>query len=137
VWREGTVHSFADIRRVLEAVASAMARAGYVEKEQFAVRLALDEALINAHKHGHQGDWSPAIAVRFSVRSEGVMIAVEDQGPGFNPEEVPDPRAPENLERPSGRGLLLMRLYMTRVWHNARGNCVHLCKDRARASPCP
>ncbi len=56
--------------------------------------------------------------------------SIEDQGRGFQPEEVPDPFAPENLERPSGRGLVLMRNYMTSVRYNAAGNRVTMCRQR-------
>jgi anti-sigma regulatory factor (Ser/Thr protein kinase) len=55
---------------------------------------------------------------------------VEDEGPGFDPALVPDPLGPENLERPSGRGLLIMRTYLSGVCHNERGNTICLCKHR-------
>ena len=56
------------------------------------------------------------------------MIA--DEGAGFDPCEVPDPTAPENLERPCGRGIMLMRHYMTTVAYNQRGNVVSMSKLR-------
>jgi serine/threonine-protein kinase RsbW len=62
-----------------------------------------------------------------------VRVVVADQGPGFDPCQVPDARADENLERPCGRGLLLMRSYMTRVRFNGRGNVVALFKERSAA----
>ena len=105
-------------------------RAGFPEKEIFAMHLALEEAIVNANKHGHQGDWTLPLAVHYCVSADGVVAQVEDQGPGFAPAEVADPLAPENLERASGRGLLLMRSYMSDVCHNERGNCVCLCKRR-------
>jgi len=58
-------------------------------------------------------------------------VKVEDEGDGFNPSNVPDPREPEYRERPGGRGLLLMHNYMTWVRHNERGNCVTMCKGRS------
>ena len=63
---------------------------------------------------------------------DSVLAEVEDEGPGFKPEEVPDPLALENLERSSGRGLFLMRSYMTWVRHNERGNEVTMIR-RAEA----
>ena len=62
---------------------------------------------------------------------QGVWLEVEDEGPGFDPRAVPDPREPENLERPGGRGLLLMRRYLTRVAHLDRGNRVVLFRERS------
>jgi serine/threonine-protein kinase RsbW len=64
--------------------------------------------------------------VEYSVNDERVRVAVEDHGPGFSPDTVPDPTLDENLEAPSGRGLVLMRAYMTRIWHNETGNRVEM-----------
>jgi serine/threonine-protein kinase RsbW len=131
VWRHDTVQDVADIARVIEVITGAMAGANYPAKEISRVHLALEEAIVNAHKHGHEGDWSKPVTVRFYVSSEGMVAEVEDQGPGFDPTKVPDPLAPENLERPSGRGLLLMRSYLSGVCHNERGNTICLCKHRS------
>ena len=108
-----------------------MARAGYGDRDIFGVRLALEEALVNAMRHGHRGDTTKAVAVRVCVDAAQVFAEVADEGPGFNPALVPDPLAPENLERPSGRGVFLMRHYMTSVCFNERGNCVTLSKQKS------
>jgi serine/threonine-protein kinase RsbW len=110
-----------------------MAAAGYAAQDQFAVRLALDEALANAIKHGHRGDARKRVDVRYRVGPAEVRVEVHDQGPGFDPARVPDPLAADNVERASGRGLLLMRSYMTWVRHNERGNGVTLCRLRSAA----
>jgi serine/threonine-protein kinase RsbW len=133
-WHQEVVRSPADVGRALDAITAAVAGAGHTRKDAFAVRLALEEAIVNAHKHGHREDWGVPIAVRYWVGA-GVVAQVEDQGPGFDPGQVPDPTAPENLERSTGRGLLLMRAYMTLVCHSRRGNCVCLCRDRPLAAP--
>jgi serine/threonine-protein kinase RsbW len=129
-WRLRTLHSRPEIVPFIEELVQEMERAGFSRKESFAVRLALEEALVNAIKHGHREDTSKEVRVRHHVTETCVLVEVEDQGPGFRPEEVPDPLALENLERSSGRGLLLMRNYMTWVRHNAAGTCVTLCKRR-------
>jgi serine/threonine-protein kinase RsbW len=116
---------------VLNTVGAAMAAQGYPERDIFAVRLALEEALVNALKHGNGGDPALVVRVRCSVGPRGLVAAVRDQGKGFDPDRVPDPLAPENQDRPCGRGLLLMRHYMTRVRFNRRGNGVILCKRRS------
>jgi serine/threonine-protein kinase RsbW len=107
--------------------------AGFTERDVFGVRLALEEAIVNALRHGHRGDPTKSVRVRCLVSPDRILAEVEDQGPGFDPEQVPDPLAPENLERPSGRGLFLMRTYMTWIRFNARGNHVTMCKCRSAA----
>jgi serine/threonine-protein kinase RsbW len=129
-WHETRVQSYAEVEPTLIAVVVELAAAGYSEKDQFAVRLALDEALANGVKHGNRQDPAKWVTFRYLVTPETVLAEVEDQGAGFDPDEVPDPLAPENLERASGRGLFLMRIYMTWVRHNERGNRVTLCKQR-------
>jgi serine/threonine-protein kinase RsbW len=129
-WTREELHTTAEAERVLERVHAALEQEGYAEKERFGVRLALEEAVVNAVKHGHQGDPSKTVRVRFRVTPASVTVVIEDEGPGFNPADVPDPLAPENLEKSCGRGLLLMRSYMTWVRHNAAGNRVTMCKTR-------
>jgi serine/threonine-protein kinase RsbW len=124
------VHARAEIIPIVDGVAEAMTEEGYPDKDVFAVRLALEEALINAIKHGNQDDPSREVGIRYRVGSERVLAEIEDEGKGFDPDRVPDPLAPENLEKTSGRGLLLIRAYMTSVKYNHRGNRVVLAKDR-------
>ncbi len=134
-WCRKQVHSFAEMTRLLRAIADAMSAAGLSEDDIYALHLALQEAILNANKHGHQGNWSRPIQVHYFVSPAGVLAEIEDQGPGFEPSQVPDPLAPENLERPGGRGLLMMRTFMSGVCHNERGNCVCLCKRHPRVPP--
>jgi serine/threonine-protein kinase RsbW len=116
---------------VIDAVSDAMSAAGYPHPDLFAVRLALAEALANAVKHGHRGDSTQPVRVSYRVGSAYVTAEVEDRGEGFDPFQVDDPCTPENLERPSGRGLLMMRHLMTCVRFNEQGNCVTLCRCRS------
>jgi serine/threonine-protein kinase RsbW len=106
----------------------------YSDRDVFGVRLALEEALVNAIKHGNQMDPAKSVRVFCRVNSGGIRIEIEDQGAGFVLEEVPDPTTDENLERPSGRGIMLMRAFMTSVNFNDRGNCVILEKARVENS---
>ena len=112
---------------VIEAVVTVMAERGYPPKDIFGTRLALEEAICNAIKHGHQTDPTKVVEVRYVIRADHFLVAVEDQGPGFDPLQVRDATTPENLERPCGRGLLLMRHYAAWVRHNPEGNCVTFC----------
>jgi len=116
-------------RAELEDAASAIVKAaeqhGYPQASCFALRLAVEEALSNAFRHGHR-DLEPDadIGLAWEASPERITIVVEDQGPGFDPETLPDPTAEENIEKPSGRGLLLIRAYMSRIDFNDTGNRV-------------
>lgn len=116
--------------QAINDVIAAMTRMEYCQDDIFAVHLALEEAIVNALKHGNQNDRTKQVRIDCEVAQPHVQARIEDEGGGFVPSQVPDPTAPENLERPSGRGLMLMRLYMTSVHFNRRGNCVTLCKNR-------
>jgi serine/threonine-protein kinase RsbW len=130
-WQHRTIGSMAEVPRVLEAVAAAMSAAGYADRDTFGMRLALDEALANAVQHGHRGDPTRRVEVRYRITAAEALAQVEDQGEGFDPQRVPDPRLPENREQPGGRGLLLMRAYLSWVRYNNRGNAVTLCQRRS------
>ena len=85
--------------------------------------LTVSEAVTNGIKHGNE--LTPEKEVYLNVmlsNSNHLQIKVEDQGDGFNPEEVPDPLAEENLLKPSGRGVYLMKEYADQVSYNAKGN---------------
>ncbi len=98
------------------------------EKDVFGIRLALEEALVNAIKHGNQLDRTKKVFVSYTIEANHFQIVIRDEGPGFDPEDVPDPTAVENLERPCGRGLMLMRYYMTDVRYLGSGNVVSMSK---------
>ena len=109
-------------------IETALAAAAFGERDVFAVKLALEEALVNAIKHGNKLDPKKKVHIRYTVSPNRIDIRIVDEGPGFNPDDVPDPTAPENLERPCGRGLLLMRHYMTEVEYSDSGRAVQMCK---------
>lgn len=129
-WRHLSLRCRDEVVPTIEAIIAALEEADFSRKESFAVRLALEEAIVNAIKHGHRGDSSKQVRVRYCLTPGCLLAEVEDEGPGFRPEDVPDPLTPENLERDCGRGLLLMRNYMTWVRYNSTGTCVTLCKRR-------
>jgi len=130
-WERVWIRSALELGTVLDAVTAAMAAEGYPENDVFGMRLALEEAIVNAIKHGHRDDPSLRVRVSHRVNFRRAVVQIEDQGPGFDPHQVADPCAPENLDRPRGRGLLLMRHYATWLRYNERGNCVALCKYRS------
>jgi serine/threonine-protein kinase RsbW len=120
----------AEARRVQEEIEQFLRRYQFSDRDVFAVRLALEEALINAIKHGNQMDRTKNVRVAFRLSSDRFEIRIDDEGSGFNPEDVPDPTAVENLERPCGRGIMLMRHYMSTVSYIGRGNSVAMTKLR-------
>jgi serine/threonine-protein kinase RsbW len=120
----------AEARRVQEAIEEALLAHHYTAHEIFSIKLALEEALVNAIKHGNQMDRSKTVQVAYRVAPDRFDVLVADQGPGFDPADVPDPTAVENLERPSGRGVMLMKHYMNEVGYNECGNSVYMTKYR-------
>lgn len=110
-------------------------RGGYSQQALFAIRLALDEALVNAVKHGNKLDPDKTVTVEYSVTPDAVTITVEDQGEGFKPADLADPTDEQHLARPNGRGVMLINAYMTEVSYNDKGNRVTLVKTRACQRP--
>jgi serine/threonine-protein kinase RsbW len=131
-WVIEHVHTLHDMQRCMSRILAAMQDAGFAPKEVFGARLSLEEAIVNAIKHGHRNDTSKRVEVRFQVTDRQMLIEIRDQGPGFDPDGLPDPLAPQNLERPGGRGVFLIRQYMTWVQFNETGNAVTLCKIKGR-----
>lgn len=118
------------IEELEDRILTQVERFGYPKSSRFAIKLALEEAITNAFHHGHKGRPGLTIAVSFSVTRSVVRLVIEDQGPGFKPDHVPDPTLDENIANPSGRGIMLMRAYMTEVRHNQAGNRVELIYRR-------
>jgi serine/threonine-protein kinase RsbW len=116
---------------MIEALIATMKQRDYCERDTFEMSLVMEEALINALKHGNKQNPMKDAWVRWSVDPRRVLVIVEDEGDGFDPTCIPDPTKPENLERPSGRGLFLMRCYTDWMRFNKRGNRVALCKRRS------
>jgi serine/threonine-protein kinase RsbW len=116
-------------RRVQDRI-EAVVKTAFAEHEAFAVKMAVEEALVNAIKHGNQMDPDKSVRVAYTLRPDRFDVRITDEGPGFNPDDVPDPTAPENLERPCGRGLLLIRYYMTAVTFQDDGRTIAMHKRR-------
>ncbi len=104
----------------------------FSQEDIFAVHLAMEEALINAIKHGNKMDPKKEVKVNYSVSPDKVEISMTDEGEGFNPEIVPDPRQGKNLYKNDGRGLLLMQSYMDEVEYNKRGNSVRMVRYKEK-----
>jgi len=121
----------AQVRRLQDEIESALQNSQFPDSDLFAVKLAVEEALVNAIKHGNQLDPEKTVEVNYSVDAERFRIRIKDQGAGFDPGELPDPTADDFLERPCGRGVLLIRSFMTSVDYLGNGNEVVMTKDRS------
>jgi serine/threonine-protein kinase RsbW len=116
---------------VQERIVQRLEELRYSSRDVFGVRLALEEALVNAIKHGNHMDPEKSVRIECEISEDFVRVVIEDQGAGFKPENVPDPTQEENLERPCGRGIMLMRAFMSHVEYQGRGNVLVLEKRRA------
>lgn len=119
------------VAEVREQILAQMEANNFSREDVFAVHLALEEAFLNAFKHGNKMDPTKKIKVEYSVSSDKVEISMTDEGDGFDPNVVPDPRCGENLYKIEGRGLLLIRSYMDTVEFNEWGNSVHMIKHKS------
>ena len=120
--------SFYAIKQAERHVLDETCRCGYAESDAFAIRLAVVEALNNAVRHGNCCDPAKKVCIYIDVDENRAEITVTDEGAGFDPKTVPDPTVDENLEKPCGRGIMLMHAYMDEVNFNERGNSVRLVK---------
>lgn len=120
-----------EARQLEERLLREVARFGYDEADTFAIKLALEEGLVNAIKHGNQYDQTKSVHVTRQIDEYQAVFTITDEGPGFRLAEVPDPTADENIERPCGRGLMLIQAFMDEVEYSKTGNQVRLVKRRS------
>jgi len=117
--------------RLIAEVMDVVRTESWNDKDLFAIELALEESLTNAVKHGNKSD--PAKKVRFDCKlsPEKLYVRIEDEGNGFDPGSLADPRDPANQMTASGRGVLLVRHFTSRVKWNDKGNVIEFEKDRS------
>jgi serine/threonine-protein kinase RsbW len=132
-WRRESIRESRDAAPLISVICDAVANAGFLSQDLFAVRIALEEAISNAIVHGNRRDPRKQVTVLYRVSPTDVVVRVEDEGQGFDPTQIADPLAPENLERASGRGILLMQHYTNWLCYNRTGNCVTLCRRRTNS----
>jgi len=114
--------------RIIERVRAC----GFGEDDIFAIKLALEETLTNAVKHGNRCDPSKNVTVRYCVTADTLVVLVRDEGRGFTPDAVPDPTHPDRLSIPNGRGIMLLRAYMDEVEYRDEGREVRFVKHRTK-----
>ncbi len=107
-----TMDSVAEIEAAAEKLA---ADAGIDEDARFGFTMAVREAAVNAVLHGNEYDPAKKVRASFENTGKSLVISIADQGPGLDPDKIPDPLAPENLLRGTGRGIFLIRSFMDEV----------------------
>jgi serine/threonine-protein kinase RsbW len=128
--RELVLELPSDVGSIEHAVSYVMARCAVCEiaakKLDLNLRVGLTEALTNAMLYGNALDPAKRVRVEISLEARSITARITDQGNGFDPGAVPDPRTPQNLLREGGRGLFLMRELLDEVHYNEQGNSVTL-----------
>lgn len=121
-------------KELLEEILAQLESQQWAQHDIFSVHLALEEALVNAIRHGNGGDAAKQVGVCCKLTADRLWIEIVDEGPGFDPDKVPDCTEADFIDRPCGRGIMLMRNFMSRVEYNERGNGVVLEKLRAKSA---
>lgn len=113
---------------VLEYLIKRVEKLGVVKPEQSNLFIALDEAFVNAVKHGNKFDVEKLVRITAEVSSKEARFTIEDEGEGFDVHNIPDPLDPDNLFKTSGRGVLFIYNIMDEVAYNDRGNRLTMVK---------
>jgi len=113
---------------VLDYLQDRVAKLGLIKPERSNLFVALDEAFVNAVKHGNKSDPTKLVRITAELTPQEASFTVEDEGEGFDINQIPDPCDPANLFRASGRGVLLIYNIMDEVEYNAQGNRVKMVK---------
>jgi serine/threonine-protein kinase RsbW len=107
--------TLASVNKAEQAAAEIAAKSGFDEDDCGRISMAVREATVNAILHGNRFDPAKRVTLAFQSTPDAVTVAVRDEGAGLDPSTVPDPLAPENLLRESGRGIFLIRAFMDEV----------------------
>ena len=120
---------------ILDYLMKRVEKVGVINPETSNLFIALDEAFVNAVKHGNKYDANKIIKVTAEVSTKEARFTVEDEGEGFDVNSIPDPTNPENLFKTSGRGVLFIHNIMDEVTYNERGNRLTMIKKSESQIP--
>ena len=120
---------------ILDYLMKRVEKSGVVNMENSNLFIALDEAFVNAVKHGNKFDKTKLVRITAEVSTKEARFTIEDEGEGFNVAEIPDPTNAENLFKTSGRGVLIIHNVMDEVRYNERGNRLEMVKKSQVSSP--
>jgi len=113
---------------ILEYLMKRVEKLGVIKPERSNLFVALDEAFVNAVKHGNKFDTNKLVRISVEISPKKASFTIEDEGEGFNVNDIPDPRDPENLFKTSGRGVMFIYNIMDEVTYNERGNRLTMVK---------
>ncbi len=116
--------------RLIEQLMLTLNEFGWEGRDLFHVQMAAEEAMVNAVTHGNKCAADKRVEVEFKVSPDTALMRFKDQGEGFCPADLPDPRDDEHLECTNGRGVMLINEMMSQVVYNDRGNEVTMVKHR-------
>ncbi len=120
---ESTYHSLTRVEKFIEDVCDEC----NVGQDQYGnILIAVTEAVNNAIQHGNKLDPTKKIQMLAEQNGKQITFRIADQGNGFNPQEIPDPTDPENLEKPNGRGIFLMKNLADKITFEENGRVVSL-----------
>lgn len=112
---------------LIEKAIDEICNANNITEEHYGnVLIAITEGVNNAINHGNKQDPSKEVIVEFAIADKELTCKITDQGPGFDYENVPDPTSPENIEKPNGRGVFLMRHLSDKIEFDDNGAVVTL-----------
>jgi serine/threonine-protein kinase RsbW len=120
---------------VLEYLLDRVAKLGLIKLEQSNLFVALDEAFVNAVKHGNRNDPAKLLRVTAELSAHEAIFTIEDEGEGFDVRSIPDPRDPANLFKSNGRGVLLIYNIMDEVEYSERGTRLKMVKRPDSGAP--
>ena len=124
--------AISELRRICAKILCHTQNLEYSDNDLFAIQLAVEEAIVNAVKHGNKQDPARDVIIEYDLTPEKVDIRVTDQGRGFDPDSLEDPRLGDNIYKTDGRGVLLIRSYMDSVEYNELGNSVRMTKFNSK-----
>ncbi len=112
---------------IIERLVDDLCERHHIQEEHYGnILIALTEAVNNAIYHGNKQDPDKKVIVKYHADEDEFRFIIEDEGPGFDFENVPDPTSPENIEKPNGRGVFLMRHLSDEIGFDDDGRIVQL-----------
>lgn len=116
---------------LMAEILAALQLHGWSADDKFSIQMAMEEAVMNAIKHGNGCDPTKMVDINLGFDDQKFEATISDYGGGFDPNELPDPTADENLGKTCGRGVMLMKNFVDTVEYNESGNEVKMIKMKS------
>lgn len=120
--------SACEINELIQKILKSLQSININKTTLFDIRLCLEEAFVNALKHGNKNNAGLPVNIEYSISEEEFKISIKDSGAGFNYRKIPDPTVNKNLLKTKGRGVYLIRYLMDEVSYNKTGNKITMVK---------